>query len=98
MIAVTSAAYSDAAPLASESVPHFIGIRTIRQDRLEEQLIGAIESRILNSNLIEYTLRQFQLGLQKRLDEMRRNATGLDELQRERQDLKAKADRLTNAI
>jgi site-specific DNA recombinase len=71
---------------------------TIRQDRLEDQLIGAIESRILNSNLVEYTLRQFQLGLQKRMDEMRREATGLDELQRERQNLKAKADRLANAI
>jgi site-specific DNA recombinase len=71
---------------------------TIRQDRLEEQLIGAIEERILNSNLIDYALLQFQFGLQKRLDEMQRGATSLDELLRERQGLKAKADRLANAI
>jgi site-specific DNA recombinase len=71
---------------------------TIRQDRLEEQLIGAIEQRILNSNLIDYAIRQFQLGLQKRLDEMQRETTGLDELRRERRNLKAKADRLANAV
>src|SRR5262249_39856847 len=59
--------------------------------------IGAIEERILNSELIDYALQQFQIGLQKRLDDLQREATGLDELRRERQHLKAKADRLADA-
>ena len=71
---------------------------TIRQDRLEEQLIGAIEQRILNSNLLDYTLKQFQSCLQQKLAEMQRHTTGLDELRRERQNLRAKADRVADAI
>ena len=39
---------------------------TIRQDRLEQQLLAALEARILNSQLIEYTLQRFQDELQKR--------------------------------
>ena len=30
---------------------------------LEEQLTGAIEQRILNSSLLDYTLQRFQAGL-----------------------------------
>jgi site-specific DNA recombinase len=71
---------------------------TIRQDRLEEQLIGAIEQRILNTKLLDYTFQQFQSGLQRKLAEMQRHTTGLDELRRERQSLKAKADRVVDAI
>jgi site-specific DNA recombinase len=71
---------------------------TIRQDRLEAQLIGAIERRVLNSNLLEYTLQQFRSGLEKKLAEMQRHTTGLDDLRRERQSLRAKADRVTDAI
>jgi hypothetical protein len=71
---------------------------TIRQKRLEEQLIGAIEQRILNSNLLDYTLQQFHAGLANKLAEMQLHASGLDELRRERQSLKAKADRVVGAV
>jgi site-specific DNA recombinase len=71
---------------------------TIRQDRLEQQLLAALEARILNSQLIEYTLQQFQDELQKRLAEIQRSATGLDEFRRQRSELQLKAERLTTAI
>ena len=71
---------------------------TIRQDRLESQLIAALEERILNSKLIDYTLQRFHEELQKRLAEIQRQATGLDDLRRERQQLQTKAERLADAI
>ena len=70
----------------------------IRQDRLESQLLAALEQRILNSRLIDYTLQRFHEELQKRLAEIQRQATGLDDLRRDRQQLQAKADRLADAI
>lgn len=45
---------------------------TIRQDRLESQLLAALEQRILNSRLIDYTLQRFHEGLQKRPAEIQR--------------------------
>ena len=71
---------------------------TIRQDRLEKQLLAALEARILNSQLIEYTLQRFHDELQKRLTEIQRQATGLDEFRRQRSELQLKAERLTTAI
>jgi hypothetical protein len=68
------------------------------QDRLEQQLLAALEARILNSQLIEYTLQRFQVELQKRLAEIQRHATGLDEFRRQRSELQLKAEHLTNAI
>ena len=49
---------------------------TIRQDRLEQQLLAALEACILNSQVIEYTLQRFQEELQKRLAEIQRHSTG----------------------
>ena len=43
---------------------------TIRQDRLEEQLLAALEQRLANPEMIEYTLTRFQEELQKRLAEI----------------------------
>jgi len=71
---------------------------TIRQDRLEQQLLAALEARILNSQVIEYTLQRFQEELQKRLAEIQRHSTGLDEFRRHRSELQLKAERLTTAI
>jgi hypothetical protein len=71
---------------------------TIRQDRLEKQLLAELEARILNSQLIEYTLQRFHDELQKRLAEIQRQATGLDEFRRQRSELQLKAERLTTAI
>jgi transcription antitermination factor NusA-like protein len=52
----------------------------------------------LNSQLIEYTLQRFQDELQKRLAEIQRQATGLDECRLQRAELQLKAERLTTAI
>ncbi len=71
---------------------------TIRQDRLEEQLLGALEQRLTNPEILEYTLSRFHDELQKRLAEIQQHATGLEDLRRERQRLQAKADNLTDAI
>jgi site-specific DNA recombinase len=71
---------------------------TIRQDRLEEQLLGALEQRLANPQMIEYTLIRFQEQLQKRLMEIQRQTTGLEDLRRERRHLQANAKRLTDAI
>jgi site-specific DNA recombinase len=71
---------------------------TIRQDRLEEQLLGALEQRLANREMIEYTLVGFQEQLQKRLAEIQRQATGLEDLRRERRQLQESAKRVADAI
>jgi site-specific DNA recombinase len=74
---------------------------TIRQDRLEEQLLGEIETRILTPEMIQYTLHRFEQELQKRLAEMRKQAaesTQLAALHQKRDDLQAQAARLADAI
>jgi hypothetical protein len=71
---------------------------TIRQDRLEEQLLAALEQRLANPEMIEYTLTRFQEELQERLAEIQRQTTGLEEIRRERRQLQTKAQRLTDAI
>ena len=47
---------------------------TMRQDRLEEQMLGAIETRILTPEMIPYTVQRFTQELEKRLSEMRKQA------------------------
>jgi len=71
---------------------------TIRQDRLEEQLLAAIEQRLSNPRMIEYVLVRFQEELQKRLAELQRQNVGLEDLRRERVLLKATAQRLVEAV
>jgi hypothetical protein len=71
---------------------------TIRQDRLEKQLVSALEERILDQKHLDYVLQRFHEQLQKRLAEMQQHATGLDDLRRQRKELQAKADRLADAI
>ena len=75
---------------------------TIRQERLEEQLLGALEQRVLRPEILDYTLRKFREQLRKRLDEIRkqgsaRNST-LSDFHRERRELQEKAMRVSNAI
>ncbi|MGD1097415.1 MAG: recombinase family protein [Bryobacteraceae bacterium] len=71
---------------------------TIRQDRLEEQLLAALEERLANPQMIEYMLMRFQEELQKRLVDLQRKGNRLDDLHRERTLLKAKAQRLVDAV
>ena len=75
---------------------------TIRQDRLENQLLAALEQRVLRPEMLEYTLRRFREHLQKRLDEIRKQGSAcnstLSALQRERRELQEKAKRVSEAI
>jgi len=71
---------------------------TIRQDRLEEQLLAEIEQRISNPTMIEHILVRFQAELQKRLAVLQRQNVGLDSLRHDRSILKAKTQRLVEAI
>jgi site-specific DNA recombinase len=74
---------------------------TIRQDRLEEQLLRDIEARILTPEMIQYTLQRFEQELQNRLAEIRKQATQstpLSILHKRRDDLQAQAARLADAI
>ena len=73
-------------------------VLTIRQDRLEEQLLAALEQRLVNPQIIEYTLTRFLEELQKRLVEIQRQAAGVEELRRERRQLQKQVQRLTDAI
>jgi site-specific DNA recombinase len=74
---------------------------TIRQDRLEEQLLGEIETRILTPEMIQYTLGRFEQELQKRLTEIQRlsaDSTQIAVLHNHREELQAQAARLAEAI
>jgi len=71
---------------------------TIRQDRLEEQLLGALEQRLANPQMIEHVLVRFQKELQNRLAELQRQNQGVEGLRRERVQLKTKAQRLVDAV
>jgi site-specific DNA recombinase len=75
---------------------------TMRQDRVEEQLLAVIESRILTPEMLEYTLRRFQQELQRRLAEIRKqgseHSSALSTLQAERDELQGQAKRLAEAI
>lgn len=70
---------------------------TIRRERLEDQLLGALEERLLNPEIMQYTLRRFREELDKRLAEIQRQG-GRSGLQREQRDLKEQATRLSQAI
>jgi len=71
---------------------------TIRQDRLERQLLAALEHLLANPQMIEYTLTRFREELQKRLAEIQRDAAGVVGWQTERRQLQVKAGHVTEAI
>jgi site-specific DNA recombinase len=74
---------------------------TMRQDRLEEQLLGAIETRILTPEMIQYMIQRFEQELQGRMAEIRKQAAQsmpLAELHKKRDDLQVQAARLADAI
>jgi len=73
---------------------------TIRQDRLEEQVFAALEQRVFKPETIDYMVRRIQEELQRRLKERERpgSISSLDGLRRQRNDLRLKAARLTEAI
>jgi site-specific DNA recombinase len=71
---------------------------TIRQDRLEEQLLAALEQRLTDPQTIEYILARFNEEFQKRRGEIQRETSGLDDVHRERRDLETQAQRLADAV
>ena len=75
---------------------------TIRQDRLEEQLLAALESRIFNNReLLDYTIGRFRQELEKRLAEIqKRGADSATRTQREaeKRELQLQATRVAEAI
>ncbi|HYM05614.1 MAG TPA: recombinase family protein, partial [Terriglobales bacterium] len=71
---------------------------TIRQDRLELQLLAALEQRLANPQMVEYTLTRFHEELQRRLTDLRRQSGSTAELHRQRRQLQMKAEHITEAI
>ena len=74
----------------------------IRKDRLEDQLLTELSDRILQPAMVDYALQGFQEQLQRRLKEIRDQAdsaaNGVQALQDKRQELKGRANNVTEAI
>jgi len=74
----------------------------IRKDRLEDQLLTELSDRLLQPAMVDYALQSFHEQLQRRLQEIRDHAdsaaNGVLALQGKRQELKAKATNVTEAI
>jgi hypothetical protein len=73
---------------------------TIRRDRLEDQLLGAIEERVLKPSIIDHFVQRCEEELKRRLTEMerQRSESNVDTLQYQRQELRERAARLVHAI
>ena len=73
---------------------------TIRQERLEDQLLGALEERLVRPEVTEYVLRRFREQLNKRLAGIQREAASnsVASLRRTRKELRGQAKRLADAI
>jgi hypothetical protein len=71
---------------------------TIRRDRLEAQLLNALEQRITDPQLVEYIFQRFNDELRKRMKELEHWATRLDDLRSARQQLQGRAQRVADAI
>ena len=74
----------------------------IRQDRLEEQLLGYLERHILTKEMAEYTLELFRQELEKRLQRMAEDSDAhqaeLAKFRAERDQHRAKAQNVAQAI
>jgi hypothetical protein len=74
----------------------------IRKDRLEDQLLTGLTSRILQPAMVDFALDAFQEQLQQRLRQLKEQAEsasdGIVALQEKRQDLKVKVSNVTEAI
>ncbi len=73
---------------------------TIRRDRLETQLLNALESRFFRPDMAEYLVSSFERQLRARIKEMGHEdyASGRVQLERRREDLRAQARRISAAI
>ncbi len=72
---------------------------TIRQDRLEDQLLAALEDRLLKPEMLDYVIqRALIIELRHRLAEINKRGSHAADLQVQRRDLQAQAQRLVSAI
>ena len=79
---------------------------TIRRDRLEDQLLGAIEQRLFDPAILDYAVEKIEQAVKARIADIQRqtalsmksdSANG-DSARKRRDELKAQAARLTEAI
>jgi site-specific DNA recombinase len=72
----------------------------IRQDRLEEQLLAAIEQRILNPTVLDNVLKRCEEELKRRLADMERQGSVMtvDSLRKDLEDRKRRQAKLIEAI
>jgi len=72
----------------------------IRQDRLEEQMLAAIEQRVFSSDMLDYIVQRCEAEVQKRLAEMERQGSlaTLDSLQKDLADRQRRRSRVVEAI
>ena len=68
------------------------------QTSLEEQLTARLEERLTQPAMLNYALARFQEELEKRLAEIQKQATGVEDLRTERRTLQDKAARLAHAV
>ncbi len=73
---------------------------TIRQDRLENQLLRAIEQRLFDPGTLDYAITKIEQAAKARIADMQRQAQSAngDSTRKRTQELKAQAARLTEAI
>ena len=73
---------------------------TIRQDRLESQLLKAIEQRLFDPQTLDYAITKIEQVVKVRIADVRRQtqSTNGDSARKRREELKAQAVRLTEAI
>jgi len=72
----------------------------IRQDRLEEQLLAALEQQVLSPAILDGVVARCERELTRRLAEMQRNGsvTSMESLKKQRDEMQVRLDRLTKAI
>lgn len=73
---------------------------TIRRDRLESQLLNALETRILRPDMAGYLVKSFEKQLRARIKEMesRGNASGKTTMEKRREELRLQTKRISAAI
>ncbi|HUE22486.1 MAG TPA: hypothetical protein VMQ86_12455, partial [Bryobacteraceae bacterium] len=72
----------------------------IRRDRLETQLLNALETRILRPDMTAYLMSRFEQQLRAKLTEMGHGdyASGRVAMERQREELRTQAKRISAAI
>ncbi|MCU1325788.1 MAG: pinR [Bryobacterales bacterium] len=77
-----------------------VNAMTIRRDRLESQLLGCLNDRVLCPEMVEYAVQSFERALKDRVLKQQRAELTTDKtcLERQRHELRAQAARISEAI